>query len=80
MTGSRADAHRETKTASSTSPRPSCSTGRSCPSRPTGRRWFLSAKSYADRIDPVTDHEHQVDGVALHNLTLAYGVDCVIDG
>ena len=40
----------------------------------------LSAKSYADRIDPVTDHEQQVDGVALHNLALAYGVDCVIDG
>jgi hypothetical protein len=36
----------------------------------------LTAKSYAERIAP---HE-EIGGVGLHDLTLAYGVDCIIDG
>ena len=74
------DAHRERKDGIDHITKAELLNGAFVPIPSNRQAMVLSAKSYADRIDPVTDHNQQIDGVALHDLALAYGVDSVTDG
>ena len=73
------DAHRERKDGTHHIAKAELLNGAFVPIPSNRRAMVLSATSYANRIAPATDRDQQIDGVALHVLALAYGVDCVVD-